>query len=264
MIALETIIGRERIAALAGMAAVVGLCWFYLWSGAGTGMSALEMTSVALFPHRLAGGAGGMDPSLPTVILMWWTMMIAMMTPSAAPLVLLYRSVLRHYGIDGAKSSLSTLLLLCGYLTAWLAFSVCAALLQKTLQPTGLISAMTLWSKSATLSAIVLAAAGLYQFTPLKRACLAQCRAPARFLAEHRRVGIASGFVLGAHHGMYCVGCCWLLMTLLFVGGVMNLVWIAALSLFVFIEKLLVRGERVGQVLGLVLIGWAAVTLLVR
>lgn len=256
-------LGRERVITLLGMAALVAVCWFYLWTGAGTGMSALEMTTVALFPHRLADDPGSMEPSLPTVIVMWWVMMIAMMTPGAAPLVMLYRRVLRHRGNGEAGSAFTSVSLLAGYLAAWLAFSIGAAWLQALLQPAGLISAMMLWSKSAALSAFVLALAGLYQFSPLKRACLRQCRAPAAFLVAHWRPGVAGSFLLGARHGAYCVGCCWLLMALLFVGGVMNVVWIAALSLFVFAEKILPGGERVGRALGVVLIVWAGATLLV-
>ncbi|QCP53236.1 DUF2182 domain-containing protein [Trinickia violacea] len=260
---IDTILGRERVITAFGIVAVVALSWAYLWTGAGIGMSAREMTAVALFPHRLADGGGGMDPSLPIVILMWWVMMIAMMTPSAAPLVLLYRRVLRHHEAIEAKSAIPSLFLLGGYLTAWLAFSICAAALQKVLQPTGLISEMMLWSKSAPLSAIVLAAAGVYQFSPLKHACLTQCRSPVNFLTAHWRPGVAGSFLLGMRHGIYCVGCCWLLMALLFVGGIMNLVWIAALSLIVFVEKILPGGERAGRVLGVVLIAWAGVTLVV-
>ncbi|ALX15814.1 metal-binding protein [Burkholderia cepacia JBK9] len=263
MTPFDTWLGRERVITLLGMAVLVGICWFYLWTGAGTGMSALDMTTVALFPHRLAGGMGSMDPSLPTVIVMWWVMMIAMMTPGAAPLVMLYRRVLRLRGGGEAGSALTSVSLLAGYLTTWLVFSIGAALLQAMLQPTGLISAMMLWSKSAVLSAIVLALAGLYQFSPLKRACLRQCRAPAAFLVAHWRPGVAGSFLLGVRHGVVCVGCCWLLMALLFVGGVMNVVWIAALSLFVFAEKVLPGGERIGRVLGVVLIAWAGVTLIV-
>ncbi|RQH03821.1 DUF2182 domain-containing protein [Paraburkholderia dinghuensis] len=263
MSSIENMLGRERTITALGMAAVVTLSWFYLWTGAGIGMSALEMTTVTLFPHRLADSAGSMDPSLPAVILMWWTMMIAMMTPAAAPLILLYRRVMRHYGALEARSAIPSMVLLAGYLTAWLAFSIGAASLQKMLQPTGLISVMMLWSKSAPLSAIVLAVAGAYQFLPLKRACLKQCRSPVKVLTAHWRPGVTGSFLLGVRHGIYCVGCCWLLMALLFVGGIMNLVWIAALSLFVFVEKILPDGERVGRVLGVVLIAWAGTTLLV-
>lgn len=190
-------------------------------------------------------------------------MMIAMMTPGAAPLILLYRRVLRHHGAAGRAAAVPSLALLAGYLAAWLVFSIGAAWLQKALQPTGLVSSMMLWSKSALLSAIVLATAGIYQLSPLKHACLAHCRSPVRFLTAHWRPGVAGSFMLGARHGLYCVGCCWLLMALLFVGGVMNLVWIAALSVVVFVEKVLPGGERIGRSLGVVLIAWAGATLLV-
>jgi len=263
MSSMEDWLRHERAVPALGLVAVVAFSWIYLWSGAGMGMSALRMTAIALFPHRLPDGGGSMAYSLSTAILMWWTMMIAMMTPSAAPLVLLYRRVVRHYGAAGAKTALPSMLLLAGYLTAWLAFSVAMALLQNILQPTGLISEMMLWSKNAWFSAIVLVAAGIYQFSPLKRACLKQCQSPLNFLMAHWRPGAVGSFMLGMRHGVYCVGCCWMLMALLFVGGIMNLVWIAALSLFVFVEKLLPRGEYVGRVMGGVLIAWAGVTLLV-
>ncbi|HKT63593.1 DUF2182 domain-containing protein [Burkholderia sp. 22313] len=263
MIPVDELLGRERVVTLLGMAALVGACWAYLWTGAGTGMSALDMTALALFPHRLADGMGSMDPSLATVILMWWVMMIAMMTPGAVPLVLLYRRVLRHRDPDGARAAVTSTCLLAGYLAAWFAFSVAAAVLQRLLQPAGLISGMMLWSKSAALSAIVLALAGAYQFSPLKRACLRQCRSPVRFLTTYWRPGVTGSFLLGVRHGAYCVGCCWLLMALLFVGGVMNVVWIVALSLVVLVEKVLPGGERAGRALGVVLIAWAVATLLV-
>lgn len=261
---LDRVLGREEtFAALAilALAALTALSWAWIWQGAGMGMSALEMTTFALFPHLLPDPGGGMDTSLPIVILMWWVMMTAMMTPSAAPLVLLYRRVLHHHGAGG--SVVPVILLLAGYLMAWLAFSIAAALLQQALQPTGLISAMMLWSRSAPLSAAVLAAAGLYQLSPAKRACLTQCRSPVRFLTMHWRPGMAGSFVIGMRHGTWCVGCCWLLMALLFVAGVMNLVWIAALSIIVFVEKLLPAGERIGRALGVVLLAWAVATLMV-
>ncbi|MGN7103588.1 DUF2182 domain-containing protein [Ralstonia holmesii] len=263
MSSLESVLQRERAITVLGIIAVVALSWWYLWTGAGMGMSALDMTALTLFPHRLPGAIGGMDTSLSTVALMWWVMMTAMMTPSAAPLILLYRRVLRHHGTAESRSAILSVCLLAGYQTAWLAFSVGAASLQMALQPTGLISQMMLWSKSAVLSAIVLAAAGAYQFSALKRTCLAQCRSPVGFLTAHWRPGAAGSFLLGMRHGAYCVGCCWVLMALLFVGGIMNLVWIAALSLVVFVEKILPRGAQVGRVLGVVLIAWAGATLLV-
>ncbi|CAB3699857.1 hypothetical protein LMG22037_03444 [Paraburkholderia phenoliruptrix] len=262
-IPIEKVLGNERVVTALGLVAVVGWSWLYLWTGAGTGMSALDMTALTLFPHRLKDGAGGMETTMSAAILMWWTMMIAMMTPGAAPLILLYRRVLRHHEPAATHSAIPSLFLFAGYLTAWLAFSILAAILQQVLQPTGLVSDMMLWSKSAPLSACFLAVAGFYQFSPLKRACLRQCRAPVAFLTAYWRPGLAGSFLLGVRHGFYCVGCCWLLMTLLFVGGVMNLAWIAALSVVVLVEKLAPRGEQAGRLLGVVLIAWAVATLLV-
>lgn len=247
----------------AGLTVMVVLAWAYLWEGAGMGMSAVDMTTLTLFPHRQADVMGGMDSTWPVVVAMWWVMMIAMMMPSAAPLVLLYGFVLRRHAAPGQNAYLPSLLLLSGYLVVWLAFSVAAAALQKALQPAGLLSEMMLWSKSAALSATVLATAGLYQLSTIKHACLAQCRSPVRYLTKYWRPGRFGSFVLGVRHGAYCVGCCWMLMALLFVGGVMNLIWIAMLTLVVLVEKLSPPGATVGKLLGGVLIFWAVVTLLV-
>ncbi len=266
MIALEAILRRERAVVATGLVALVALAWYYVWVGAGMGMSALDMTSATLFPHREADVPGDMDPTALVVVLMWWVMMIAMMTPSAAPLVLLYSRVARHHAGDGARAGAAiapAALLVAGYLLAWLLFSLCAAAMQELLQPAGLISGMMLWSKTAALSATVLAAAGLYQLSPLKQACLVQCRAPQQFLVRHWRPGRLGAMWLGMRHSAYCVGCCWLLMALLFVGGIMNLVWIAALTLFVLVEKLAPAGAQIGRWSGALLLAWAAATLMV-
>jgi predicted metal-binding membrane protein len=263
LIGIEAVLRRERAVISAGLAALVALAWVYLWQGAGMGMSALDMTTLSLFPHRQSDVMGEMDSTWPVVVAMWWVMMIAMMTPSAAPLVLLYGLVLRRHAAPGQNAYLPSLLLLAGYLVAWLAFAVAAAALQKSLQPAGLLSEMMLWSKSAALSASVLAAAGLYQFSDLKYACLAHCRSPVRFLTEYWRPGRFGSFVLGVRHGAYCVGCCWMLMALLFVGGVMNLIWIAMLTVVVLVEKLSPAGATVGKLSGGLLIAWAVATLLV-
>jgi predicted metal-binding membrane protein len=263
LIGIEAVLRRERALIATGLAAVVALAWVYLWQGAGMGMSATDMTTLSLFPHRQADVMGEMDSTWPVVIAMWWVMMIAMMTPSAVPLVLLYGLVLRRHAAPGQNAYLLSLLLLAGYLVVWLAFAVAAAALQKALQPAGLLSTMVLWSKSAALSATVLASAGLYQLSDLKHTCLAQCRSPVRFLTEHWRPGRFGSFVLGVRHGAYCVGCCWMLMVLLFVGGVMNLIWIAMLTLLVLVEKLSPTGATFGKLSGGLLIVWAVATLLV-
>lgn len=266
MIALEAILRRERAIVATGLCALVALAWLYVWDGAGMGMSALDMTSVTLFPHRQAEIPGDMDLTALVIVLMWWVMMIAMMTPSAAPLVLLYARVAHHRaaGEPPAGAAIApAALLAAGYLLVWLVFSIAAAAVQELLQPAGLISGMMLWSKSAALSAAVLAAAGLYQLSPLKQACLGHCRAPAQYLVSHWRPGRMGALLLGVRHGAYCVGCCWLLMALLFVGGVMNLVWIATLTLFVLVEKLAPSGAGIGRWSGILLLAWAAATLTV-
>jgi predicted metal-binding membrane protein len=207
-----------------------------------------------------------MDVNLRVVVLMWWIMMIAMMTPSAAPLVLLYGRVARHHaaGDPPAGAAIAPAAFLAvGYLLVWLLFSVAAATVQALLQPAGLISGMMLWSKTAALSATVLAAAGLYQLSPLKQSCLQHCRAPAQFLVSHWRPGRTGALLLGMRHGAYCVGCCWLLMALLLVGGVMNLAWIVVLTLFVLVEKLAPSGATIGRWSGALLLVWAAATLIV-
>ncbi len=263
MISVEGVLGRERTIIVAGMVMVTVLAWIYLWQGAGMGMSALDMTTLSLFPHLQHDPGGSMDADWLVVATMWWVMMVAMMTPSAAPVVLLYQRVLRHHAPASGASGGMSAWLLAGYLTVWLAFSMAAATLQEALQPAGLLSEMMLWSRSAWLSATVLVAAGLYQYSSLKRACLAQCQSPVGFLTRYWRPGRLGSFALGLRHGAYCVGCCWVLMALLFVGGVMNLIWIAALTLIVLLEKLTPAGARWGNLLGGVLIVWGIATLLV-
>ena len=203
MIDLDAVLRRERLVIAASLVLVVVLAWLYLWAGAGSGMSAVDMTSLHLFPHRQADIAGEMESTWPLVIAMWWVMMIAMMIPSAAPLVLLYGRVLRRHRAPGENVYQLSLLLLSGYLVVWLMFSIGAASLQKALQPAGLLSEMMLWSKSAVLSATVLALAGLYQLSSLKQVCLAKCRNPVRYLTEHWRPGRFRSFVLGVRHGAY-------------------------------------------------------------
>lgn len=263
MTSLEAVLRRERAVIMVAMFTLAALASAHIVRGAGMGMSALHMTALSLFPHLQADMPGGMQPAWPLVVAMWWVMMIAMMTPSVAPLVLLYGRVLRHHARADMSAYVPSLFLLLGYLAVWAAFSLGAAGLQALLQSAGLTSAMMLRSTSAALSAGVLALAGLYQLSPLKHACLAQCRGPVRFLTQHWRPGRMGAFGMGLRHGAFCVGCCWLLMVLLFVGGAMNLAWIAALSLLVLAEKTAPAGPLIGTVTGGVLLAWAAATLLV-
>ena len=267
MSGIERVLRHARGVPAAGLAALTVLAWWYVWTGAGTGMPAMDMTALVLFPRKHIEMAG-MSPApagRATALAMWWVMMIAMMTPSAAALVLLYGRVLRHHSAQApdGPALVSSFYLIGGYLMAWLVFAMAAAALQVGLQPADLTSSTMLWSKSAILSATVLFVAGIYQLSPLKSACLRQCRGPVAFLTRYWRPGRVGAFVLGLRHGAWCVGRCWMLMALLFVGGIMNLVWIAAIALLVLAEKLAPAGPAVSKATGAVLLAWGAATLIV-
>ena len=221
---------------LAGLAVLVLLAWFYLLSGAGMQPMA-GMESMAA------------QPGWPLVVTMWATMMVAMMLPSAAPAILLYATVHR----SSSAGTPPTWAFLLGYLACWTGFAALAATLQLAIA-----SPMSMAVESRAASAGFLIAVGLYQLTPLKDACLGRCRSPAQFLARHYFPGAWGAARLGLLHGAFCVGCCWLLMALLFVGGVMNLLWIAALTLLVAAEKLLPKGEWIARIAGTGMIAWGA------
>jgi predicted metal-binding membrane protein len=196
----------------------------------------------------------GMQPPLTALMLMWWLMMLAMMLPSAAPAILLYSRVRQVRGDDPQIAP--TWLFFAAYLFVWLLFSVGAASLQHVLAG----PSMALEQRSA--AAILLIAAGAYQLSPLKAACLRECRSPAQFISRHWQPGIRGALRLGSLHGAYCLGCCWALMALLFVGGVMNFAWIAGLTVIVGIEKLASRGDLIGRAVGAGLIVWGGALLL--
>lgn len=276
---IERLLRRDRAISVVGLAVLCLLAWAYVATGAGLGHSAWDMTTLSLFPHKAAGadmagmGMPGMASPQPTAwsagrwaltVAMWWTMMVAMMVPSAAPAILLYARVCRHNAgrLEGVQGLAPTGAFLAGYLMVWLAFSLAAALLNWQLERTGLLSAMA-GSQSRWLSAAVLAGAGLYQFSPLQSVCLSHCRSPASFLSRHWRSGASGAIRLGGLHGAYCVGCCWLLMALLFVGGVMNLAWIGALTLLVLAQKVFPGGPWVARATGAALLAWAGATLMV-
>ena len=232
---------HERLIVASGVALLVALSWWFLATGAGMGGGMGEEMAMA-------------PPPLGAVVLMWWLMMFAMMLPSAAPTILLYGRVRQMRGSDAAIAQ--TWIFLVGYLAIWLLFAVAAAAGQQMLSGGAMMLA------DERLATGVLIAAGAYQLSPLKSACLRQCRSPAQFLSRHWRPGTIGALRLGALHGAYCVGCCWLLMTLLFVGGIMNFAWIAALTLIVGVEKLLPGGEWLGRIAGVALIAWGAARLL--
>ena len=186
---------------------------------------------------------------------MWVTMMVAMMLPSAAPAILLYARVHRHsLDIDAA---LPTAAFLGGYLACWFGFALLAASLQLLIA-----SPMSMAVEGKMAASIMLVAAGAYQLSPIKDACLSRCRSPAEFITRHYRPGLWGAARLGLLHGAYCVGCCWLLMALLFVGGVMNLLWVTGLTLLIAAEKLLPGGRWIARIAGLTMIAWGGMLLL--
>jgi predicted metal-binding membrane protein len=254
--AIEVLFRRGDVVVLAALVALVLLAWLALLGGAGTGMDPFAMSTwrlpVALPPVAMT--AWSFSYWL-IAFCMWAVMMVAMMLPAASPVVLLYARVVRQaegHGRDlRARAAIAAFA--SGYLTIWILFSLLAVCLQWGLERAGVMSAIM--SISPTLLAGgLLIAAGLYQLTRLKRACLKHCRGPAAFLAAHWRPGLSGAFRMGLAHGTYCLGCCAVLMLLLFVGGVMNLVWIAGLTLLVAVEKLAPFGAGAARVMGAVLI----------
>lgn len=186
------------------------------------------------------------------MFLMWTLMMVGMMLPSAAPTILLYAAVIRK-GADNGPVRRSIQAFAGGYLLAWTAFSLLATLLQWQLDTHALLTPMMI-SASPWLSSAILLVAGGYQWAPQKKACLARCRSPAEFIARYWRPGVRGAFGMGWRHGLFCLGCCWALMLLLFFGGVMSLAWIAAITLAVLLEKLAPFGVKGGRIGGTALI----------
>jgi predicted metal-binding membrane protein len=185
---------------------------------------------------------------------MWVIMMVAMMLPSASPLILLYANVVRQAERKGgfANATAAIAAFAFGYLALWSLFSAFAVAAQFTLERISAMNAMMVLRSPIAVGAVLIAA-GLYQLSPLKQACLAHCRSPANFLAAHCRQGVLGAFHIGLEHGLYCLGCCAALMALLFVGGIMNLIWIAGLTVIVALEKLLPYGDRLRVPLGALL-----------
>ncbi len=186
---------------------------------------------------------------------MWWVMMIAMMLPSAAPMILLHAKVDRSAKarVGQTVGLTPTAAFTAGYLLMWALFSALAAGLQWAFEGAGLLSPMMMNSTSMLFAGTILLFAGVYQLTPIKQACLKHCRGPIQFLSQHWRPGALGAFTMGLHHGAYCLGCCWGLMAIPFFGGVMNLYWIVGLALIVLLEKVMPLGPGLGRVIGALL-----------
>ena len=234
MSAPASIAHRERWIIGVALAGIAAVAWVYMIHEA-RGMSISGMSEC--FGMQMNGTARGdwsADSLLP-LFLMWAEMMVAMMLPSAAPMILTFAAVSRNRRRQ-ARPYVPVTIFVLGYVAIWSAFSALAAFAQWILHRQALLSP-AMASRSAWLGGILLLAAGVFQFTPLKHACLTQCRAPFDFIMTRWREGAGGTFRMGVEHGLFCAGCCWALMSLLFVAGVMNIFWIAALSLLVGLEN---------------------------
>ena len=243
---LEAALRRERLIVVAGLVALAALAWLYLAHTA-AGMSAHAGMSM---PMVSTWGA----EETASLALMWIVMMVAMMVPSAAPVILLFAGLSRRRRIQGVLATPVSVFVL-GYLIAWTGYAVLAALTQSALHSAALLSP-AMASASPQLGGTILIVAGLYQWLPLKGACLSHCRSPLGFFSTEWREGVSGALRMGFRHGSYCVGCCWALMALLFVAGVMNLVWVAVIAGFVLAEKVVPNGRLLGRITGAALAGY--------
>ncbi|TBW57704.1 DUF2182 domain-containing protein [Marinobacter halodurans] len=239
-VALSHRLDRASVWTLAALALVVLLSWWYLVDRAAGMDAGMTMGGMLTFHPWTPAYAVVMG-------LMWSIMMMAMMLPSATPMILLYRRVALHNRLP--RIGLGTLLFAAGYIIVWLCFSVIATGSQWALEQWAILSP-SMRSQSGLFSGLVLILAGLYQWSPWKTACLAHCRGPAAFVMHHWRPGTAGALRMGLAHGAYCLGCCWALMALLFVGGVMDLLVIAGLTVLVLLEKVLPGGDWLAKGVG--------------
>lgn len=232
---------RDRLAILSGLAIVTLLSWVYLVDMA----IDMEGMMAATYAAQIKGWTVSYFIAM---LLMWVIMMTGMMVPTAIPMALVYAAVARKAEKQGV-SLVPTWTFVSGYVVMWGVFSLAATLAQWGLDEAALLSPMMV-STSPAFGAALLVVAGIYQLTPMKDACLRHCRAPAHFIAQSWRPGAWGAFRMGVEHGTYCIGCCWILMGLLFFGGVMSLAWIAGITLFVLLEKVLPLGKLGGLIAG--------------
>ena len=246
----KNILRRDRRIILFGLFSVTAMAWYYLSLMAAdmNDMAAMgdTMSKVRIMPWTLV------DFGL--MLVMWVVMMVGMMLPSASPMILMFAKINRNQRNAG-EPFVQTGVFVVGYITVWSAFSLIATVLQLVLQDAKFLSAM-MSSTSPFYNGLVFVTVGIYQWTPLKNACLRHCQTPLSFLMTRWRQGAGGAFRMGLSHGAFCIGCCWGLMVLLFVGGVMNLLWVAAITVFVLAEKITTPGPWGARVSGAALIAW--------
>jgi predicted metal-binding membrane protein len=260
---LEAVLRRDRAIVASTLIVLTALSWSYtLWLVADMDMGGMDMAGFRMVP----AGIGLMKPATAPwnaiefgfVLAMWAVMMVGMMTPAAAPMILLYARV-GGQATNTGKMLAATWWFAAGYLLIWTAFAFAATLAQWALERASLLTPAMAGS-GGVFGGILMVAAGLYQWMPLKDACLQQCQAPWLFIQRHGgfRADAFGSLLLGVRHGIYCVGCCWALMALLFVGGVMNVLWIAAISIFVLAEKVVPAGRAISRIAGAGFLVWGA------
>ena len=247
--ALVALMRGERLVVAAVLVALTVLAWLYLALLADA-MSAMRIGESSAYMWLMPMGQWGLIEFL-LCFAMWDLMMIAMMVPSAAPMLFAFHALDRSRA-GGGSAAQRLLAFLVGYLLVWSSFSAIAAAAQWWLHDAAVVTDMMV-SSSRLLDGALLLCAGVYQFMPAKSRCLSKCRTPMGFLLTEWREGMRGALVMGMRHGAFCVGCCWALMALLFVGGVMNLVWIALLAGAVLIEKVVRSGAIVAKATGLLM-----------
>ena len=245
---LERLLRRDRLVTGAALVGASLLAWGYILAGAGMEMPVMRMNTASM--PGMAMPIEWTPSYFALMLAMWATMMVAMMLPSAAPMVLLYTTIERRRRQVSPFAATATFV--AAYLVVWGAFSIVATCLQWMLDHWALLSPM-MATTNGLVAGAVLIAAGVYQVTPLKQACLRSCQSPLEFISDNWSGG---PFRMGLRHGTYCVGCCWMIMLLLFVVGIMNLFWVAIISAFVLAEKAMPRGQWLRYGVGAALVIW--------
>ena len=251
--ARDAVLKRDRLVTVLALGLAIALSWSYLL--------------LVPMPDSGMGGMAMMEPmAMPwsadyalLMVAMWALMMAAMMLPAAAPTILLVAALARKQQAQG-QAPMQAGIFSAGYLTVWAGFSLVATALQWTLDQTAMLTP-GMQVASAVMSGTILLAAGVYQWMPLKRTCLSHCRSPLDAITQFWRPGTFGALNAGIRHGLYCLGCCAVLMVLLFAGGIMNLAWISGIALLVMIEKLAPHGEALSRVAGVALAFWGAITI---
>ena len=247
---------HRRAVVLGALAAVTAAAWAYLLLGARNEMEMMDIGSGQIMAMQSAWN----PPYAVLIFVMWVVMMVAMMLPSAVPTMLLVTAITGDRLANSNRVPATAMLFASGYVLVWCGFSLAATLLQWGLDEVGLLSERMEFG-NAILVSTVLIGTGVYQWTPLKDTCLRHCRSPTEFLLRHWHRSTLGAVRTGIRHGLFCLGCCWMLMALLFVGGLMNLAWVGAIALFVLLEKTVPWGDWMGRLTGLLLAGWGAVIL---